>query len=117
MPSPRRTRCFRAFALAFVVLQLALRTAAGVADARLSAASSPWEHFVHFESKGSTHLPPEHGLDCGLCSYISASFTRAPAVGLHILPARRYTPAALGAPMGPRAAASRLPRARAPPAV
>jgi hypothetical protein len=113
----RRTLRFRAFALAFVVLQLVLRGAAGLADARLSAASGPWEHYVHFESKGSNHIPPEHGTDCGLCSYISAAFTRAPAVALELALVQRVVPAELHAPRPIRGASAVLPPARAPPPV
>ena len=113
----RRTPRFRYFALAFVALQLMLRVAAGVADARLSAASGPWEHFVHFESKGSNHIPPEHGTDCGLCSYVSASFTRSPAVGLQLPPVQRPVPFELRTPRALRGVSAVLPPARAPPAV
>lgn len=114
---PRRTLRFRAFALAFVALQLVLRAGVGVADARLSAASEPWENFVHFESKGSTHIPPEHRTDCGLCSYLSASFTRAQPVAIEIAPAQRVLPAELRAPRARRLDAALLPPARAPPSV
>lgn len=113
----RRTSRFRSFAIAFVVLQLVLRGAAGVADARLSAASEPWEHYVHFESKGSNHIPPEHGTECGLCSYISATFTRAPAVALEFASVQRVMPAELRVPHLARGASAVLPPARAPPAV
>jgi hypothetical protein len=111
----RRRPAFRFFALAFVALQLALRGAAGIADARLSAASGPWEHYVHYESKGSNHIPPEHGTDCGLCSYLSASFTRAPAVAIEIAAVQRVLPAQLRAPRPTRADRALLPPARAPP--
>lgn len=113
----RRTFRFRSFAIAFVALQLVLRAAAGVADARLSAASEPWENYVHFESKGSTHIPPEHGKECGLCSYMSASFARAPAVGLQLPVLQRVAPAELreGCPL--RGDSAVLPPSRAPPAV
>jgi hypothetical protein len=113
----RRSFRFRAFALAFVVLQLVLRGAAGVADARLSAASEPWEHYVHFESKGSNHIPPQHGIDCGLCSYLSATFTRAPAVIIELSAVHRAVPVDLCAPRAGRGASAVLPPARAPPAV
>lgn len=113
----RRTPRFRHFALAFVALQIVLRAAAGVADARLSAASGPWENFVHFESKGSTHIPPEHRTECGLCSYISASFMRAPDVGLGLPPVQRLVPVELRMPRLQSGASAVLPPARAPPAV
>jgi hypothetical protein len=113
----RRTLRFRSFALAFVALQLVLRAAAGIADARLSAASGPWEHYVHYESKGSNHIPPEHGTDCGLCSYLSATFTRAPAVAIELHSVQRVLPAELRAPRPTRADAALLPPARAPPTV
>jgi hypothetical protein len=114
---PRRTPRFRYFALAFVALQLVLRAAAGVADARLASASGPWENYVHFESKGSNHIPPEHGTECGLCSYISANFMRAPAVGLHPPAVQRLAPVELRTPRLLRGVSAVLPPARAPPAV
>jgi hypothetical protein len=113
----RRSFRFRIFAIAFVALQLVLRGAAGVADARHSAASGPWEHYVHVESKGSNHIPPEHGTDCGLCSYLSASFTRAPAVAVDLLVVLRVAPVVENAPLAVRRTAALLPPARAPPAV
>jgi len=113
----RRTPRFRYFALAFVALQLVLRAVVGVADARLNAVSGPWEHYVHYESKGSNHIPPEHGTDCGLCSYLSASFTRAPAVGIELLSVRLVVPVELRVPRPARAASAVLPPARAPPSV
>ena len=113
----RRTPRFRHFALAFVALQLVLRAAAGVADARLSAASEPWENYVHFESKGTNHIPPEHGTECGLCSYISASFARAPDVGLPLLPASGLVPVEVRVPRLRSGGSAVLPPARAPPAV
>lgn len=113
----RRTLRLRSFALAFVALQLVLRAAAGVADARLSAASEPWEHYVHFESKGSNHIPPEHGTECGLCSYLSATFTRAPAVAIELSAVQRVVPADLRSPRPTRGASAVLPPARAPPAL
>ncbi len=112
-----RTLRFRSFALAFVALQLVLRAAAGIADARLSAASERWEHYVHYESKGSNHIPPEHGTDCGLCSYLSATFMRAPAVGIEFHLVQRVLPAELRSPRPTRADAALLPPARAPPVV
>jgi hypothetical protein len=112
----RRTLRFRSFALAFVALQLVLRAAAGVADARLNAASGPWEHYVHYESKGSNHIPPEHGTDCGLCSYLSASFMRAPAVAIELVSVQRVVPAELRTPRALRGESAVLPPARAPPA-
>jgi hypothetical protein len=113
----RQYRWFRAFAFAFVVLQLGLRMAAGVADAHLSADSERWEHFVHFESKGSTHIPPEHGVDCGLCSYLSASFTRANPVVFVVTERDRHAPVALRELSHLTAGAVELHRARAPPSV
>jgi hypothetical protein len=113
----RRTFRFRSLAIAFVALQLVLRAAAGVADARLSAASGPWENYVHFESKGSHHIPPEHGTECGLCSYVTASFTRAAAVGLELPLAKRMAPVELRAPRPRLGDSVALPLARAPPAV
>ena len=113
----RRTLRFRSFALAFVALQLVLRAAAGVADAHLSAASGPWEHYVHFESKGSNHIPPEHGTDCGLCSYLSATFTRASAVAIELASVERVVPVDLRVPRPLRGESAVLPPARAPPAV
>jgi hypothetical protein len=113
----RRTLRFRSFALAFVALQLVLRAAAGIADARLSAASERWENYVHYESKGSNHIPPEHGTDCGLCSYLSATFTRAPAVAIELHSVQRVLPAEQRAPRPTRADAALLPPARAPPTV
>ncbi len=113
----RRNIGFRIFAIAFVALQLVLRGAAGVADARVSAASGPWEHYVHFESKGSNHIPPEHGTDCGLCSYLSATFTSAPAVAVVLLAALHVAPAAERTPHVVSGAAALLPPVRAPPVV
>ena len=113
----RRTPRYRYFALALVAFQLVLRVAAGVADARLSAASGPWESYVHFESKGSNHIPPEHGTECGLCSYITAGFMLASAVGLHPPAVQRLVPADPWTPRSLRGASAVLPPARAPPAV
>jgi hypothetical protein len=113
----RRRLSFRLFAITFVALQLVLRGAAGIADARLSAASGPWEHYVHVESKGSNHIPPEHGTDCGLCSYLSASFTGAQAVAVELFAAQQVAPVVESATLALRGTAALLPPARAPPAV
>jgi hypothetical protein len=114
---PRRTRPFRLLALTLVVLQLALRMAAGVADARFSAESDQWENYVHFEATSSAHLPPVHDVDCGLCVYLSAGLTRAPALALDLPLVARVAPSELRAATSASTGAATLPPARAPPAV
>lgn len=114
---PRRTRPFRLLALTLVALQLALRMAAGIADARVSAESDQWENYVHFEATSSAHLPPVHDVDCGLCVYLSAGLTRAPALALDLPVIVRTAPGELRVPASASTGAAALPPARAPPAV
>jgi len=113
---PSRTRPFRLFALTLVALQLALRLAAGVAEARLSAESGPWEYFVHFEATSSAHLPPVHDVDCGLCIYLSAGLTRVPALALDLPLVVRVAANERRAPTSASTGLATLPPARAPPA-
>jgi hypothetical protein len=112
-----RTRPFRLLAITLAVLQLALRMGVGIADARLSAESDRWDHYVHLEETGSAHLPPVHDVDCGLCVYLSTGLARTPSLGLELQLAARQVVGELQpsahASFGPAA----LPPARAPPAV
>jgi hypothetical protein len=112
----RRTRPFRLLALTLVVLQLALRAGAGVAEARLSASSGPWENYVHFEATGSAHIPPVHDVECGLCIYLSAGLTRPPALALELPIVARVAPVELRTLGSAHAGLAALPPARAPPA-
>lgn len=114
---PRRARPFRLLALTLVALQLALRMAAGVADARLSVESDQWESYVHFEASSSAHLPPVHHVDCGLCVYLSAGLTRTPSLALDLPQVVRVAPSELRMLASASDAVAALPPARAPPAV
>jgi hypothetical protein len=114
---PRRTRPFRLLALTLVALQLALRVAAGVAEARVSAESGPWQHFVHFEATSSAHLPPVHHVDCGLCVYLSAGLTRVPPLALDLPLVERVAPSELRVAASVSTGVATLPPARAPPVV
>ncbi|HJR63852.1 MAG TPA: hypothetical protein VJ803_09110 [Gemmatimonadaceae bacterium] len=70
---------FRAFAVAIVVLQLALRALGAGIEARAIAAGQPWSNWGHIESEGARHSPL-HTHDCPLGSSLTSGFIVARAL-------------------------------------
>jgi hypothetical protein len=109
----RRAPFVRFFAILSAALQLASPGAATIADA-VASAKGGFAALSHVESTTTSSCPAVHGVDCGICRFLSNTAVADPA-----------TPAwfelALDLPCpeversAPRAAKHSLPHGRAPP--